>query len=284
MNFDFKSTDTFYPGVQKSSLFSNETLRKSLVVFAAACLLDFVGCLFVPVGLKRESVWIIVSMLAMYPGAFWMAGGLPRAAWPWYAGFALCGTAAVLPPVAYGYYKTIVFAAPAVFFFYVLSRKAPNITKKSGYQNRMPLLHETGGVLLAAAVLIYPTYYVLGAKHVRMPHLLPKQYALVLIIGLLEYGPIFAIILGMLMNRMLSLNFQLIMSVVINSVLLFACWAPGFYGDPGGAMVVAGGVMMALLCAFTISLVYYYCRSPRPVMIAYMLFFLFYKPLIFVRM
>jgi len=274
-------TKSYHPGFQKLSLFADGTFRKTVFLLCSnAALVALLSVLFPSP--QREVIYISTLLLFVFPFAAAMAGGMPSAGWRWYACFGITFAAGSIPVFLGASDLYMLFLALSVLCFVKLHGNAPGLLEKFGYLGRVEPAKEISFSILSSAVFVFLSYLAL----VRVTHngtvfLGMGKYILYSALCILTYGLFFGVMYGMLARRLLKLRYELVTAILINVTLLLVTWLPGIIGASNPAQALAASFMSCLVTQFTLGMVYYYCRSTRPIIFAYLIYYLYYKSALF---
>lgn len=283
MELNYKATPAFYSGFQKSKLLADPLLRKCILIYVGLAIINAPFSLLIPPSMKRETIFILSTLFYLFPMAISLAGGMSKPAWRWYAAFCALYLAGTIP-AAYEIAPASMIVLPAAA--YCLWRGhllAPNIVAAFGYNARMQSLQkEIFAVAATTAVLVFYTY--LGTIQIVHGHffILPAwKYCFHIATAVLYYSIHWGILFGILMRRFLAKNFEPPAPIAVNVFLIFTYWLPSVLGYVEAGKAFVGVVGGAFSSQITLGLSYYFCRSTRPLIISYILFYLFIKTVVF---
>jgi len=284
MNVYFKTDERYYSGFQKFNLLEDRTFRGCIIIFFILVLLHIPSIAAIPPGKYRDLYFISVFLIYLYPAAFIVAGGMPAAGWLWYGAGAFFFIAATVP-IAFGAsYYFLLFIVPAFVCIAMTNRIAPHLLEALGYKARPKTAIETVFAVLIAAVLCVFTW--MGQALIRKNsfQILPvPKYIWYVATGVLYYGILFGILYGMLMRRLLDMRYEIWLSMALNAVLMSSYWIPSAigYSTIDLQMVVVGVALQSFASQTTFCLSFFFCRSSRPLLAAYVIYYLFIKSALF---
>jgi hypothetical protein len=280
MNYYYKKTDAYYDGFQRLSLFTEPSFRLSAAVFAAAFVASVIVFIFSE-GKAREATGAMVFLFIACPAALAAAGGMTSAAWLRFVVFAAFTISAIAGSIFINP-SFLIFALPAFLSLAALIKSAPKTFSALGYTTVSDLKKESAFVLLTAAVFILVTYFFVSKARdasVSFPGF--QQIVFYLIINIAVYGPVFGIIYGLFTRALLDRRFELSVPLLLNTLFVFSMWAPNVIGSKDPVTAFIGSLAACLLTQVTLSLAFYFCRSTRMVYFSYLLYYLFYKSLVY---
>ncbi len=280
MNYYYRKTEAYYDGFQKMSLFTEPTFRISASVLTAVFIATSIVFAF-SVGQAREATGAMVSLFIAFPAALACAGGMSTAAWlrfivfAGFAVFAIAGSIFIAP-------SFLLFALPAFLSLAALIKSAPKTFSCLGYATSYDLRKEAAFSLLTAAIFITVTYYFISkARGASVSFPSPAQVVFYLAVNIAVYGPIFGIIYGLLTRDLLDRRYELSVPVLLNTLFVFLMWVPNVIGNNDPVTAFIGSLAACLLTQVTLTMAFYFCRSTRMVFLSYLLYYLFYKSLVY---
>ncbi|MFC1474400.1 hypothetical protein ACFLQK_00010 [bacterium] len=277
MNFFFKTTDEYYPGFQKLSLFSDVTFRRTVFLFVSFAVISGAFSRFL-IGPGREVMNIALSLCYVFPYGIWLSGGMPRRGWAWYACFAVLFLSGTVPAILAGRTVFLLSVPAALFCLYMVHRSAPWIMKSFGYMEKFEMWKEIPLTGISSVLFVILTYNVYATvQGIKVGFMPVENYLVYSVIGLSTYGVSLGILFGILMRRLLDMRFELYQAIMVNACLFFIMLSPTVIGLDNMAVTLAGVLGTSLLSQFVLGLGFYYCRSTRYVLLAYLAFYLFYK-------
>ncbi len=271
MQLNYRATDSFYDGYQKTNLFTERTLHVTALIFLLFAITAIPVKVLVPSGFKSESISMIPWFLIVFPLSTFFMGGISQKAWMLYAGFSLFFLAALIP-TSWGAPICLLFTIPSVCFLILLFRTEPKILRGYGYSGMRVTPLEIFGMLITSALcvsIIYMAAIMLQKTTytVRSPLTYLVQFFLIVP----KYAMVWGILYGVLMKRMLGLKFESPVSIVLNVIFIIILFLTEPYdvGDTG--LVVAKIVAWATVLNMILGMTYFFTRSVRPLLVAHAL-------------
>lgn len=279
MELNYKATPAFYSGFQKSKLLADPLLRKCVLIYLGLAVINAPFSLLMPPSMKRETIFILSTLFYLLPMAISLAGGMPKAAWRWYAAFCLFYIIGILPAAFEKVPASMLILSGAVYCLRRIHVLAPNIAAAFGFNTSIKFpLKELFAIVATASVLVFYMYLAtIKIVHGHLVVLPAWKYIFHFITGILYYSVHWGVLHGILMRRFLAKNFEPPAPIAVNMFLIFIYWLPSVLGYVEYGKAVVGVVGAALSSQITLGLSYYYCRSTRPLIISYMFLYLFIK-------
>ena len=85
----------------------------------------------------------------------------------------------------------------------------------------------------------------------------------------------------MLTRDLLDRRYELSVPVLLNTLFVFLMWVPNVIGSKDPVTAFIGSLAACLLTQVTLTMAFYFCRSTRMVFLSYLLYYLFYKSLVY---
>ncbi len=284
MNVYFKADKGYYSGFQKFNLLRDRTFRGCIIVFFILVLMHIPSIVAISPGKYRDLYFILVFLIYVYPAAFIVAGGMPAAGWMWY-GFGAAFFAIATIPIAFGAsYFFLLFIIPTLFCMAITNGIAPHLLASLGYKTRpKPLIESIFAVLIAAVLCVFTWMGQALIRKNSFQILSAPQYIWYVATGVLYYGILFGILYGMLMRRLLDMRYEIWLPMALNAVLMSSYWIPSAigYSTIDMQMVAVGVALQSFTSQTTFCLSFFFCRSSRPLLAAYVMYYLFLKSALF---
>lgn len=283
MNVNFKSGSIYYPGIQRFYITRDSTFRKALVVFALLAAIQIpVAVMFKP-GPLREVAYVLMFLVYVVPAAVVLAGGACGEFWKWYTAgatfFAISTTAFALG--APGHVLLLILASLPCF--YMCHVKASHVLFSLGYTGRLNPLYEIVFILVISGSLI--SYTALGQVLIRRTEIhIPtlSQYIWYGTTSALYYGTLWGIIHGIIMKRFLDMRYEIAVPVIVSTMIMIIYWMPPILSYTMKLeMAISGVVLMSLSSQIILGMAFYYCRTTRPLVIGYVIYYMFLKSIVF---
>lgn len=282
MNFYYKAGENYFPGFQKFNIFADPVFRKGIAAFAGLCMIAGPTSFAVSPGLKRELCYVLIYLCYMTPATIIVAGGMPPAAWRWYAAFAVFFACGTIPVVLGAPYTVMVCLIPAVFSVLQMCRIAPGVPAALAYDKpAKPSVDFAFGVILSVVLIAYSWIgqQMIGKGAYRL--LSVKEYIWYFCTGALYYGTLWGLFYGLLMRRLLDMRYDLITPMALNIVMNSIYWIPSALGYGLKPEVAIGGsVLQSLTLQSAICMTFYFHRSSWPPFAAYGIYYLFIKSVV----
>lgn len=271
MLLNYRATESFYEGFQRTELFADKNLRISALIFFLAGLIDIPFKLIFPTGFKSEVGSMFILIFILFPMSTKLIGGISQKAWKIYAGFGAFFLSGLVPALL-GFPVYLILMLPAICFLVLLLRAEPGILRSFGYLG-MPLgLREFLVALTSFGVFALFTYLatVNVTKSEFMLHPF-ESYLLQFLVVFPEYLIAWGILYGVLMKRMLELKFEPLVPIIFNVVFTVVWWVSTAVNveDPG--MMFAGIFAWAIAVHLISGMAYYFTKSTRPILFAWTL-------------
>lgn len=284
MNTYLEVGENYYSGFQKFNVFADPAIRKCVLAFVPLMSMQIPGVSIIPPGMTREIFFILMFLCYMAPAALVIAGGMPLSGWLWYLSAAFFFGCATIPPALDASNYTLLFLAPSAFSLWRLDRVAPHVFLAIGYKTeKINLFREVSMALLMGSVLILYTWLgqiLIRKEDINIQHI--DKYLWVISTGALYYGVLWGILYGVLMRRFLDMRFNIMLPILINIVITSIYWIPSMLGYSNRIEITVGGaIIQGLACNMALGATYYFCRTTRPVLAAFIIQYLFLKALVF---
>jgi hypothetical protein len=271
MLLEYRATESFYEGFQKTSLFADRTVRISAFIFVIAGLIDIPFKFLFPSGFKSELSSMLVLILFIFPISTRLIGGISRASWKFYAGFGIFFLSGLVPAL-WGSPIYLLLMLPAVCFLALLLRAEPGILRSFGYSGKPFSLREVLIALLVFSIFALFTYIataiVQKSKFILHPSV---SYLLQFLIVFPEYLVAWGILYGVLMKRLLELKFEPLVPIIINIVFTVVWWVSTAVNVKEPGMMFAGIFAWATAVHLISGMTYYFTGSTRPILFAWAL-------------
>ena len=283
MNICFKSGETYYSGFQRFNILADPAFRKCLLAFVPLMAIQTPGVMILRPGMAREIFFILLFLVYMVPAAFTIAGGMPASGWIWYIAAAACYAAGTIPIALGAKYECLLFMAPAAFCLMKVNKAAPHIFKALGYTSPAKPALEAALTVLLSSVIISNLW--LGQILIRKSVIhfqAPEKYLWLAATSSLYYGALWGLLYGVLMRKFMDMRYNIVLPITLNVLLTSLYWIPSMLGYNAKLEMVIGGVILqGIVCHITFGMSYFYCRSTRPLLVAFVLQYLFLKMVTF---
>jgi len=271
MLLNYRATESFYEGFQRTNLFADKNIRISALIFFLAGLIDILFKFILSSGFKSEVGSMFILILILFPMSTRLIGGISLKSWKLYAGFGVFFLFGLVPALM-GFPVYLVFMLPAICFLVLLFRAEPGILRSFGYMG-MPLgLREIIVALISFSIFALFTYLatvnVTKSKFILHPF---ESYLMQFLVVFPEYLVAWGILYGVLMKRLLELKFEPLVPIIFNIVFTVVWWVSTAVNveDPG--MMFAGIFTWAIAVHLISGMAYYFTKSTRPILFAWTL-------------
>lgn len=277
MQVMLKATDAFAPGFQRFHLLQDRMFRLAAVAYPCLAALTIV----LNEIHSARPVWdLVIYLLFLMPVGVSMAGGAPRAAYMWWVAFCALWTAAAAPLFHGAGMLALLPAAPALYCLWRAHRAAPHILKAFGYNENIPFRRELLFSLIPAMLLILVTHFAsTRILHYSYSYMGVENYLFLICRGMPCYAVTFGLMYGLLMRRLLNMRMEIVPIIIINVVLFVIQWVPVSLVNENPVDALAGTVGTAFAIQISLGLAFLFCRSTRMILLAYMIYYVFYKSL-----
>lgn len=282
-DFNFEATARFRPGFQKLRLLDDPILRRSIFIIAFCSLITIPLYLALPKS-YNEIIMVIRDLILLLPCALWAGGGLPRRARLLYIPFASLFAIGIIGIKMGGPDWFVLFSLASLPFAYAIHRSAPHLGRELGFTDKVSIPAEVSATALMSGSSIFLGWY--GLSHAnklifKSPFPGPADFAAVALTGLLHYGALYMLMYGVLFRRLLKMRFQLIIPITLNVALLSMTMLSDALLMQNKLMGLFSILVICLTLQFGYGIAFYFCRSTRMVVASHVIFYLFYKTLVF---
>jgi hypothetical protein len=280
VNIFFKTGENYYSGFQKFNILDDRTFRGCLIAFVILIALHIPAIIALPTGPYRECYFILVFLAYMLPAALVLAGGMPAAGWLWYAATAAFYAAATIPVALGASYFFLLLLLPALLCFVMVDRITPGLLAALGYKAPAKPATEITFTILTAAVLIAYTWMVQALIGKGGFRIMPvEKYLWFLATSVLYYGTLWGILHGLFMRRFLDMRYENVVPIALNAILMSLYWIASVLGYSAASLqfLIGGAILMGIASQVTLGLAFYFCKSARPLLAAYAIYYLFLK-------
>ncbi len=271
MQLNYRATESFYDGVQRTNLFAEKTLRVTALVFLMFAVAVIPVKVLVPPGFKSESISMIPWLLIVFPLSTYFFGGISRKAWMLYAGFSVFYLAGMIP-TSWGMHACLLFTIPSYFFLILLFRAEPKILRGYGYSGMRFAPIEIFGTVVTTALCVSIIYMAaIMLQKTTYAFRPPLTYIVQFLMIVPKYALVWGILYGILMKRMLHLKYEALVPIAFNiffTAVLFLT-EPYDVADPG--LIIAKIAAWSTVLNLILGMTYYFTRSARPILIAHAL-------------
>jgi hypothetical protein len=283
MSAPFAAGAGYYPGFQKFKITADPTFRRCLLAFVPLMAMLIPGVSIIPPGMRREILFICIFLAYMFPAAIVIGGGLPVSGWLWYSAAAALFAAATVPiPLGFSY-NFLFLLIPSLFCLTKVNSSNPQVFKTLGYTTSAKPAMEIVFTTLAAAVLI--SYVWIGQAFIRKMGVvvLPlDKYIWFAATSALYYGVLWGILYGVLMRRFMEFRYNIVLPIALNIFIMFAYWIPSILSyNMKLEIAIGGSIMQSFSCQVALGMTYFYCRTTRPLLAAFVIHYLFLKTVSF---
>jgi len=271
MLLKYRATESFYEGFQKTSLFADRTVRISAFIFIFYAITFAPFKIFMPSGLKSESVAMVYWILFVFPLSTILIGKMSRKAWKLYAGFGsfyLIG----LVPALWGLPVYLLFMIPAFCFLFLFLRAEPSILRCFGYSGKQVTMREIIVALITVCLCVFIIYIATaGLKQTKYVIRPPLIYLLAFLMVVPKYSIVWGILYGVLMKHLLELKFESLVPILFNMFFVMVLWFTEPYDGTDPALIFAATFSWAVILNTISGMAYYFTRTVRPILLAHSL-------------
>jgi len=272
-----RATEDFYPGEQRISVFAQKEVRVPLLCLAAY--FPVATVLFLKFGAEYGEAFDVANMLfAFTPVVISVTGGVSGKAWAAYAGFAALAFAGMASYAFTSLPACLLLLVPAFVFFLLFNASAPRVLRNFGITGKLSLRRELPVAAVIALVLPVMIYRVtVVTDFLVMKYMTVWEYVYYAFTCVLLYVPILGYTCGIVTGRLLALNFQLMVPILINTIAFVFFYVPTALAVEPSLPLISGLVICTLGVQMILGLGYYYSRSTRFLFTGYLIFYLIYK-------